>query len=450
MDRRQFLRLSALAGGSLLLNACTKNPANAQISNSDPFFTLHPFIEAHPEAVFIKRTNVSAKTDSEAKQREGNALAREVFQMGGSGTPLANRVAIKPNLTCTRGKGNTPEGMGIVTDRYFMKGLVAGMQGVGFHASSMYMREGNWLQDGYCANDLQVTGYSEVAKQSKIHLLDMPSGRQLTDLNLDTLEEGTEVVWKECPQGVVFKRIGYVAPFNAEDTFLLNVAKLKTHGMGMTLTLKNLQGMCISPYVHFCEGVDATLAQPASVRKDFQPTLEENVAKLHAQHLKAGYPRWDRPGRDWNSGYGMEMWAQRTCDSLSVTKFGLNIIEGIYGRNGNAFMEGPGPDGQAEDFMTNLLIFGRDPFRVDVIGHWLAGHEPGNFGLFHIARERGLSTVVDPMQIPVYDWASGDPKMKPLTGFQRASLKTYYLRRDYNGQTEPLYHMVDEPFEYGP
>ena len=37
----------------------------------------------------------------------------------------------------------------------------------------------------------------------------------------------------------------------------------------------------------------------------------EHVEELHAQHLEAGVPRWDRRlgAKDWNSGYGMEMWA---------------------------------------------------------------------------------------------------------------------------------------------
>lgn len=460
MDRRHFLKLSALAGAGLLVNACTKAPLDAPaaasisptrtpLSDANVSFYLHPFIETHPEAVFIKRTNVSVKTDGKAKQQEGNALAQEIFVLSSEvGIPLSHKIAIKANLTCTSGKGNTVEGMGIITDRYFMEGLVEGMKGLGFQASNMYMREGNWLKDGACAGDLLVTGYAEMAQRTGIHLLDLTTGRQITDLTLDTLQEGTEVIWKDCPEGIVFRRIGYVAPYNQEDTWLLNVAKLKAHAMGMTLSTKNLQGMCVSPHVHFCEGVSTTLGHPASILKDFQPTLEQDIAKLHAQHLEARFPRWDRPGRDYDSGYGMEMWAQRTCDSLSVTKVGLCIIEGIYGRNGNAFMEGPGPGGMAEDFMTNVLIFGKDPFRVDIIGTWLAGHEPGNFGLFHIAKERGLATVVNPMKIPVYLWGQGNPKLTPLTDFERVPLETDYLRQDYKGQIEPLYHMVDEPFDY--
>jgi uncharacterized protein (DUF362 family) len=414
------------------------------------YFGLHPFIEAHPEAVFIARTQVGAKTDSEGKKKAGLELAQGILTLRDTpGIPLTHRVAIKPNLTCTSGQGNSEQGMGIITDKYFMEGLIEGMKGLGLPAESMYMREGNWLGEGYCPGDIQATGYVEMAERTGAHLLDFATGRSIQTMTLGTLQEGAEVIWKDCPEGVVFRRIGYVAPFNQEDSWLLDVAKLKTHGMGVTLCAKNLQGMCISPYVRFCEGVENTLKHPAHILKDFQPDLAEHVARLHKEHLEAGFPRWDRPGRDWNSGYGMEMWAQRTCDSHSVTKVGLCIIEGIYGRNGNAFMEGPGPGGKAEDFMTNVLIFGRNPFRVDIIGAWLAGHEPGNLGLLHIARERGLVDVLNPMEVPVYLWEGETPKLTPLTDFERVPLKTPYLRRDYGGQNEPAYHMLDEPFDYG-
>lgn len=411
---------------------------------SGSFFRLHPFIEAHPEAVFIKQTHVSDKTDEPAKQREGTQLARELFVFGtNSGIPLSHKIAIKPNLTCTRGQGGTPDGMGIITDRSFVEGLVEGMKGAGFKSDNLFVREGNWLKDGYCAQDLQVTGYEQLAERTGIHLLDLPTGRRLDELTLDRMEADTEVVWKDVPDGVVFRRIGYVAPFNHADSWLLNVAKLKAHGMGMTLCVKNLQGMCVSPYVHFCDQVEEIKNHPPAVLNDFHPDFVERIAELHDRHVGAGIPRWDRENGPW-----MERWAQRTCDSLSVTQVGLNIIEGIYGRNGDGFLKGPGEYGQAEDFMSNVLIFGRDPFRVDLVGFWLAGHEPGNFGLFHIARERGLLSVLNPREIPVYRWVDGQPAATSFGELERVPLKTYYLRRDYAGQTEPLYHMVDEPFAY--
>jgi len=35
-----------------------------------------------------------------------------------------------------------------------------------------------------------------------------------------------------------------------------------------------------------------------------------------------------------------------------------------------------------------------------------------------------------------------------LTDFERTPLLTYYLQRDYGGQNEPLYHLVDEYYSY--
>ena len=417
--------------------------------STDQFFSLHSFIESHPEAVFIKRTNVPSKTDAQAKKSVGFEFAQEVFVYGTTrGIPLSHKIAIKANVTHTEGMGNTEAGMGIITDKYFTEGLIEGMQGLGFQSNQMYLREGNWLKNGYCSTDVMNTGYVEMAERTGIHSLYFSEGRRITDLTLENLQEGTEVVWKDCPDGVVFRRVGYMSPYNLTDAWLLNISKFKTHYMGMTLCAKNLQGMCVSPHVRFCETDEAISQRPASILRDFQPDFAEHVATLHAQHLRAGIPRWDRPGTNYNGGYGVERWAQRTCDSLSVTDVGLNVIEGIYGRNGNGFMKGPSPEGKAEDFMTNILIFGKDPFRVDIIGTWLAGHEPGNFGFFHIAKERGLSNVVNPRDIPVYIWDKNNPEQISLSNFERIPLATSYLCRDYNGQTEPLYHLVDEPFDY--
>lgn len=144
----------------------------------------------------------------------------------------------------------------------------------------------------------------------------------------------------------------------------------------------------------------------------------------------------------------METWASRCLDNNSVTPAGLHVIEGIYGRDGN-FMDGPGPEGLATDYMCNVIIFGKNQFYVDIIGHYLGGHEPGNFGLFHMARERGMISMLNPRSIPVYTWEStGTATLTPLTDFLRTSLLTYYLRRNYNGGTEPYWHLVNEPYDY--
>jgi hypothetical protein len=111
-------------------------------------------------------------------------------------------------------------------------------------------------------------------------------------------------------------------------------------------------------------------------------------------------------------------------------------------------MAGPGLGGKAQDFMSNILIFGKDPFIVDIIGCWLSGHEPGNFGIFHIAKERGLCDVMNPMDIPVYLWENDGPESVSLSEFEQVPLVSPYLRQDYYGQNEPYYHLVNEPYSY--
>ena len=140
-------------------------------------------------------------------------------------------------------------------------------------------------------------------------------------------------------------------------------------------------------------------------------------------------------------------------DSLSVTPTALNMVEGIYSQDGSGFGNGPHEkigtaDITSRDYMSNMVMFGVDPFRVDIVNFWLAGHEPGNFGLFHIAHERGMSDVLDPHDIPVYLWENGRAKRTSLDTLPRTPLVTAYLRRDYHGQNEPEYHMCDEPFDY--
>jgi len=215
--------------------------------------------------------------------------------------------------------------------------------------------------------------------------------------------------------------------------------------MGLTLTLKNLQGTIAKYYQEHCTDYTKNMNINAAHKN---PNARTIIKENFERHLADGVPRWDKPDTNWNCGQGMETWASRCLDNNSVTKPGLHIIEGVYGRDGN-FMDGPSAEGLATDYMTNIVIFGKNPVYVDIIGTWLGGHEPGNFGLFHMAIDRGMVTVLDPMRIPVYEWkADGTASMTPLTEFERTPLVTYYLQRNYNGQTEEYWHLVDEPYDY--
>ncbi len=375
------------------------------------YFGLHAFIEAHPEAVFIRKTNVPSKNDSEAKKREALALARQIFVLrDGSGVPLTNRFVFKPNLTSAKGTGLTHA---IITDTYVVEGFVEGLKLGTIAADRIYLREGLSVSQAG-------TGYVELAQRSGTHYGD-------SDSRTPTL--------KECPDGVVFRRTKYLGPFNYPDSYLINISKFKTHSMGLTLCVKNLQGTNVPPYIRFCGGIQNSIAT------DFQPDAQKHVDDLYEKHRRGGIPRWHTERGSW-----MEMWTQRTLDHYSLIKptIGLNVIEGVYAQDGDGFDGGPGADGAPEIFLTNLIVFGKDAFRVDIIGHWLGGHEPGNFGLFHLARERGVSTALNPRNIPIYLWEDTGPKLIPLDGLSRTPLRTPYLTKS----EEARFHMCDEPFAY--
>ena len=375
------------------------------------YFGLHPFIEAHPEAVFIRYTHVSSRNDSEAKRRASFALAERIFTLRDTpGVPLTHKFAIKPNLTATRASGLT---YAIITDPYVVEGVIDGLKQLGVPGGNIYVREG-------LGSDQRGTGYPEMAHRSGVHFAD-------DDAKVPTL--------KECPDGVMFRRTKYLGPFNYPDNYLINISKFKAHTMGLTLCVKNLQGTNIQPYIQFC------YPPVNKIAGDFQADWKQHIDDLHAQHERAGIPRWNT-----EKGPYMERWVQRTLDNYSLVRsvVGLNIIEGVYAQNGDGFSGGPGIAGGPDIFMTNALIFGKDAFRVDIIGHWLGGHEPGNFGLFHIARERGVSTALNPRNIPVYVWENNGPELTPLNKLTRTPLTTLYLARP----NEPQYHLCNEPYDY--
>jgi len=408
MERRKFLQVAAGAGA-----AWAAGPSWAYSRSARSHFGLHPFIESHPEAVFVLRTQVVERKDSAAKQSIGKTLVKQLFTLQDApGVPLSSKIAIKPNLTHNNNSGDT---YAIITDREFLGGMIDGIKEVGVPAGQIYVR------DGMGTNQAD-TKYQDMAVRTGVHYD-------------DSVDRKTAL--KDCPGGVVFKRIGYVGPFMYPDAYLINVAKFKTHAMGLTLATKNLQGLTVLPYMRFCVGLQPEIAG------DFQPDAQKHCDALYAQHKKAGIPRWDTP-----NAASMEMWAQRALDNFTVVKpaVGLHVIEGISGQNGNAFTSGPGRGGTAEVFLTNLVLFGKDPLRLDILGHWLGGHEPGNFGLFHLAKERGLSTALDPRNIPIYLWEKEGPRLTPLASLEkfRTPLTSPYLPKP----GEPPYHLCNEPYVY--
>ena len=437
MKRRDFIRVSSAAGVMGLIHPDYDSVAGPFLQDEQGF-DLHPFIKEHPEAVFIRLTSVSEQTDRQAIHDEAYKLAREMFvkTFDGKGFPVSTRITCKPNWTCTgRIDPNNPDAnLGIATDLNFIEGYLKSVKSFG--PEKFYLRE------CACPHMWNGHGYTAMAEQNDFDLTNL-SSKDYWDL-----PEG-DIIFRKV-DGVVLREVGFMTPMTADDTFLINIAKFKSHQMGITGAVKNLQGMAGRRFHQFCGGhYDIFKTYDKRYHQFFQPDYMDRITELQKKHEEQGMPRWksqiDRP--PYGGGLFMEQWVQRMIDAYKVAPTGINIVEGIYGRDGDGFSGGP-HDGKAKNFMSNNIIFGKDAFRVDIIAHWLAGHEPGNFGLFHIGIERGVSDVLDPFDIPVYLWEDGKAKKVKLDTFKRTPLLTLYMRRNYDGINEDRYHMVDEPFNY--
>jgi hypothetical protein len=210
--------------------------------------------------------------------------------------------------------------------------------------------------------------------------------------------------------------------------------------MGMSLCSKNIQGAIARPYVAHCTGWNTEMTGVDS--QYLIPNAFATIKENYDRHKNSGIPRWDIPG-DSSGGIWMETWASRCLDNNSTLKPLINIVEGVYGREG-PFVSGP-DNGYGNDILTNIILFGKNSFHVDIIGTYLAGHEPGNFGIFHMAEEHKLSQYLNPGDIPIYEWnLDGTATRTVLSAFSRTPIRTPYLQK----AGEEQYHMVTEPYNY--
>jgi uncharacterized protein (DUF362 family) len=414
LSRRDFLRAgTGLVAGSAF-GASTRAPQS--------YFGLHPFIESNPKAVFIRRTKVPHKMDEASKRSEGLNLAREIFvPMDKPGVPTSHRIVLKPNVTSLRSR-NRPdvENWGTGTDPQFYEGMVMGLQEIGL--KKFHFVEANNF------HTWNARGFLDINERLGIEMNE-PSRR------VRNFKEGYEMTWSKVPDPVVYSQIPHYAPVNEPDTWLLNIAKWKAHGMCLTQAVKNEQGLVVLPYVRFCPGWSMVTGVPDHMKPNINPRVETVVNKFFDRHVKMNFSRYQSPAK--LSPVHQEIWAHKTLDNMSVLKTGLAMIEGIYGRDGNGFHIG-------DDYLTNIVIFGKNKFYADIIGLWLGGHEPGNVHLYRIAKERGFTETFNPWEIELYEWVDGKAVRRKLTDFERTPLKTYYLQMP----NEPEYHLVNEPFDY--
>jgi hypothetical protein len=400
ITRRDFLRTGALAAAGALPGV---RLAASPLTVPQPYFGLHPFIESNPKAVFVAKTRVPSVLDDEAKRRAGLKLAREIFvPMTKPGIPVSHRIIFKPNYAGT--------------DAYFYEGVVMGLKELG--TRKLYFVEANgyweWAHRGFIGvNERQGVQMNETFRRPR------------------HFRESWEMNWATVPDGVIYKRIPHFTPIHEPDTWMLNIAKVRSHGMCLTLSVKNEQGTVVVPYTRFCPGWRMVTGVPDFMKQDIQPDVEAHVKKLFESHVRMNYSRYN--SQHELGPMHQEIWAQKTCDNQSTLQTGFAIIEDVYSLD-----VGDTP------VLANRVMFGKDKFRLDVVAMYLGGHEPGNVNLFRTAKERGLTDTFNPWEIPVYEWEDGKATARKLSDFERTPIKTYYLQLP----GEPLYHMVNEPFDY--
>jgi len=440
LNRRTFFKKTAALGAMSMVQPVISRQTHAK--NSSGYFNVHPFIEEHPEAVFIMRTDVDQLSNHPAKKEAGQRFARSVIvPADAGGIPLTHMIPIKPNLTASMwdNDGFTLEyGHGIVTDPYFVEGMIESMKETGLSANQFYIREVNG------PNCFEPRMYTAMCERT---------GADLRDLNTDVREMPKENVhWTEVPDPHIHEKIPHLWPVNAPDTFYLNIGKFKCNMNGMTLSCKNHQGSVANKYQRFCQG---NLALEGYHHEHLVDDVVKKMEISYKRHLDQGFPLWDKGYDFYRQKNTTEIWCHRTLDNVSSTKMGLAIVEAISGREG-CFHRGPNSPRhntkgvtEARDFMTNFILFGKDALLVDNVGTWIGGHEPGNFGFFHIAMERNLSKVLDPRKIPVYIWDDGAATRVPLEMLQQYPIRANYIpKKPDDSKTGNVYYLYNEPFDY--
>ena len=169
VTRRSFLQ-SLAAGGAAVALTPHELLAGMHRTTAD-YFGVHPFIEANPAAVFIMKTAVDVKTNSAAVKQAGLTFGSSVFvPMTAPGVPKTHKVALKPNIVMM--PTTDAEDMGIVTDAYFVEGIIESLKLLGLSGNQFYLREVN--DPGQFSN----SGYTQMAGRTGADLrkLDDPIG----------------------------------------------------------------------------------------------------------------------------------------------------------------------------------------------------------------------------------------------------------------------------------
>ncbi|MBM3265966.1 MAG: DUF362 domain-containing protein [candidate division Zixibacteria bacterium] len=289
--------------------------------------------------VFISKRRLDATLQEKDFERPGREMLSALRLDPGDRT-----VMIKPNVTA-----GAPRNSGIVTHPAFVGGLVDYfVEDLGMSAKRIFVAETTSPSQPADSRDFgwARSGYTAMSREKQVKLIDLADYG-----NVRITPENT----------VHLHNIGISRWAASEDIFYINAPKLKTHNLSVaTLCGKNQQGIMI-PVVdrHLCSEAWRT-----AFGRDFK-----------------------KRSRDWMHVEDHETW-QRTIahmhwDVYLACQPDFNIIEGIVGRDGNAFYLG-------RNFPTGLVVAGYDLPSVDVVGAYLMGFTTENLVYLKVGVERGI------------------------------------------------------------
>jgi len=391
---------------------------------------IRPEIRDNPRAVFIIETRVDARKDAdgfftEARpqlEEAGKLAARSIFVKG---SRRGGSTVIIPNFTTVSDRLANPA-IGIITSPDFIAGFIGTLRDIG-NTNAMVSERGGSMKSR------QITGIYDIFDSRNIRLIEA-SYRRVSDYSRG------EINWSNVPGNpMVMKKIPTTRPVGDKDCFYINMPKLKSHNLGLTtLSIKNIQGAVPVGYGHFCNRWPtveflARLSYGTDFDGVFVKDYYQNVEREFLRHRKMGFKHWDyenaypeyekkggweafrkikhdsRLIKEFTSGIENvmydETWCQRAIDAVSAVKPGVNIIEGVIGRDGSGFDHGT-------DYLVNYIVIGLSRLETDSVASILMGQNPLELYYTRIGKERGLGEN-NPEKIQI-NWIRENGSIEPV------------------------------------
>ncbi|MFC1508574.1 DUF362 domain-containing protein [Candidatus Omnitrophota bacterium] len=399
----------------------------------------------NPKAVFLIRTSVKADKDGHESydkagpqlEETGYTIATTIFEKG---TSRGGKTTLNPNWTYIPDKLRYPT-IGITTAPQFVAGFHNGLMELGSTNNVVSERSAG-------ANFLKQAGHLDIVAEHNLPFIDA----KYQHFNQ---YEKNELNWFKIRNGLVWKRIPTFRPHFDKDAFTINMPTMKCHNLGLTtLSIKNMQGFIPTGYGHYCDQWHQMYTIRPEMRKNIHDDYWQNVEKEYLKHSaqnwkywniensyvtyqeKGGWQNFKKVRKDRKEADTFmkkikhlmydEQWCQRTVDTLEVLKPDINIVEGVIGRDGDAF-------GNGTDYLTNYVVVGLDLVAVDTVSSYLMGHNPEGLFYLKIAAERGYGPI-EMERIPVFMLDGGS--FEHVQDYR--TLERYRLGVDLHSRREPL------------